>query len=62
MAQYISHVKGLTERLMNIEKGYSQSIEKNAFEELLDGDNALILSTELTKLLSGEQQYQPRCN
>ena len=62
MAQYISHVKGLTERLMNIEKGYSQSIEKSAFEELLDGDNALILSTELTKLLSGEQQYQPRCN
>ena len=45
MAQYISHVKGLTERLMNIEKGYSQSIEKSAFEELLDGDNALILST-----------------
>ena len=62
MAQYISHVKGLTERLMNIEKGYSQSIEKSAFEELLDGDNALILSTELTKLLSGELQYQPHCN
>ena len=62
MAQYISHIKGLTERLMNIEKSYSQGIERNAFEELLDGDNALILSSELTKVLSGELQYQPHNN
>ena len=62
MAQYISHIKGLTERLMNIEKSYSQAIEKCAFEELLDGDNALILSSELAKLLSGELQYQPHYN
>ena len=62
MAQYISHIKGLTERLMNIEKSYSQGIERSAFEELLDGDNALILSSELTKVLSGELQYQPHNN
>ena len=31
MAQYISHVKGLTERLMNIEKGYSQKHRKKCF-------------------------------
>ena len=62
MAQYISHIKGLTERLMNIEKSYSQGIERSAFEELLDGDNALILSNELAKLLSGELQYQPHNN
>ena len=62
MAQYISHIKGLTERLMNIEKSYSQGIERSAFEELLDGDNALILSNELAKLLSGDLRHHPHYN